>query len=142
MRIKMTIFLPLLLFFSGCEDGDSEQVDEAVRKGDAVVTAINSYRAIRGSYPEKLEKLIPQYLDSDEAISVSGESFYYAKAEDAEEHPYGFDLSFVLYPNGFFVLGAQEMIFLRYDPERIHADGPKGEVLKTKDDWVIRKEKR
>ena len=134
----------LICLTTGCDEMNPELVESTVAKGNVIVIALNKYYADNNCFPGELEDLIPKYLESNEALYVNGENFYYASAENTDSHPYGFDLLFVLGPRGMLgFLDTKTRLFLRYDPDRIFPDGPRGKIIqKIEEGWIIRKEMR
>lgn len=82
---------------------DSHRVKESIRRGDEIVAALKQFKNDHGDYPEKLEQLVPQYL---EAIPppVAGENYW---KYDRGEPPHGAILYFSTpddYPIGYYYL--------------------------------------
>ena len=60
MRIVCSIVLGLLL--AGCSDERQTTSGEDFRRGDAIIAALEKYRKTRGTYPDTLDALVPNYL--------------------------------------------------------------------------------
>ena len=62
MRVS-TIALLSLFLLSACGDWSRANVEETERRGDIVAAALKNYRDRTGSYPDTLQKLVPQDLN-------------------------------------------------------------------------------
>lgn len=61
MRMACSVLLCLVVLVTGCE-ADKSSVSNDERIGDQIVAALEKYKAQRGSYPDVLSELEPDYV--------------------------------------------------------------------------------
>lgn len=89
------VWFPLLAcwhFRFAIEHDRSEPYSSVAERGNLIVAALESYRAANGQYPEEIEDLVPEYIESipDPGIVSCRRGFGYSRYEQdsGSEDPY------------------------------------------------------
>lgn len=60
--LVLAVGLLLVNIISACSNWTRENINESQRRGDEIVSALETYQAKHHSYPAKLKELVPMYL--------------------------------------------------------------------------------
>jgi hypothetical protein len=98
-QIIFVLFIVIGCTTYGCDDQTwtNEQVDKSKKIGDGIVSALNTYQAKEGRYPNSLDALVPKYIPAidqpiagkrkwEYQVSPDG-SFYNLWFESKDVHP-------------------------------------------------------
>ncbi len=91
-RVRYLILFAWLLSFTGCRDSDwtAAKIAAAKKLGDMIVAALDRYRMERGRFPDRLEDLVPQYLESLRPVPAGTGKWQYGVTLGGQVYKLGF----------------------------------------------------
>lgn len=100
-----TVLFAFNIFVSardGRETWTNQSVASSIQYGNTVVSAINSYYDANGTYPQKLELLLPQYLQAIPLPTAGTRMWKYTIAPDQQSYTLQFSMNKDLYPSVYW----------------------------------------
>jgi hypothetical protein len=137
MKSLLSITL-LMIFFFSCGYEESE-ISQATLAGDKIIAAIEKYYAKSKKYPNSLQLLIPEYLDSIPTTGLEGnKQFYYIliPKDKGNQEEYGFRLSF--YVDKIYFMGARKRKQVVYFPSQKYTTSRYKTIHRTIGKWAYR----
>lgn len=98
------LFLLLALEFAVADAIIKRQVEASEIRGNRIVTALKEYKLKKNTYPDSLEELIPEFIESIPLAErgISKIRFKYSKVEKSQwQEEEGYQLYFPGYRRGF-----------------------------------------
>lgn len=102
MQVSKVLLLPLALLIavamSACgwlnpfadPPGRGEKAEQGYQVSGPIVAALEQYHLVRGSYPENLEKLVPDFIAMLPQLHGSVDGFSYAPSKNFDSYELGF----------------------------------------------------
>jgi len=72
----------------GCEKWSVSRIEESKRRAEPIVTALEAYLANHGAFPERLDALVPRYMQSIPDPTAGSRKWHYSVRDNC------FSLSF------------------------------------------------
>lgn len=90
-RCTRLLVLSLVLFCSGCpRPGEGRKAEAGYRRAAPIIAALERYRSERGSYPDSLASLPPEWLPEELRASAPSYGFSYEPKGDRYELGFGY----------------------------------------------------
>lgn len=125
----------------GCRaDIKPEVFKQAIQRGNVIVAAVEAYKNKHGLYPDRLEQLVPVFLDVIPETGITErEKFSYFRLPDNTEKPYGYTLSFYVDTSisGLMVLSARSRKRLTFNSAQIYEDTDHVTTHSVVDGWAV-----
>jgi len=106
-----------------------QSIEKAAKRGEIVIAALDGYYESKGSYPDKLNQLVPDHLDSLPYTGLPGHPFFRYKKGTGEPVK-----DYELYIN--CPLGFLNFDWFFYWPEQNYPDRIYGNRVETIGDWA------
>ncbi len=135
--------LILIGLLGGCDKSiDPITYKSAFFKGNQIIAALDKYYKKNGFYPEKLNLLIPEYMESIPLPGVGKQKFFYLKDDREGENSIGYLLSFIVKPKGVLLLGAKAIQSFDYNPVGKYKSSGNVTVHYIYKNWALQTKRR
>ena len=109
------IAFSLIVFCMSCNNTSSEKVYEAIKRGDKIISALESFYKEDGTYPKSLQDLVPNYISllPNPGLTKDDKFLYILIPKSKNSlHFYGYRLSFYVHRLFFDLRSAKRYIYL------------------------------